>query len=304
VTPIALTNPLIQRECAACHTVSDLLKRCTRCKQEWYCNQACQVKRWSEHKKVCRVQVDPAVATAASKVLPSVKNPAEKIWAQLERAASEWQGGNPSFKHIAFPKVTTRLELWDQFVEEGLQSPAPFLDLALKLSPSSTKRALDLGCGVGTTAIELCVQGWEVTAVDTSSVSTERLSEEARKNYPGKLTAIKDNLYTWAFPTNQSLIIANDIFPYLDPLKIKEVLQKACDSLEKGGVLLGSFFVERKGQLNLVNEALKAMGAWFFEDVEDISPLLKEAGFATIFCRGLDLNQSGEKTHLVFIAIK
>ena len=28
--------------------------RCSRCKSEWYCSKECQIKKWKEHKTVCK----------------------------------------------------------------------------------------------------------------------------------------------------------------------------------------------------------------------------------------------------------
>lgn len=30
-------------------------KRCSQCRNEWYCGRECQVKRWSRHKSVCHL---------------------------------------------------------------------------------------------------------------------------------------------------------------------------------------------------------------------------------------------------------
>ncbi|XP_002132177.2 zinc finger MYND domain-containing protein 10 [Ciona intestinalis] len=40
-------------KCACCG--AEAAKRCSRCKQEWYCKRECQVKQWEKHKKVCDV---------------------------------------------------------------------------------------------------------------------------------------------------------------------------------------------------------------------------------------------------------
>lgn len=40
-------------KCANCG--EEATKRCSRCRQEWYCKRECQVKHWQKHKKVCEV---------------------------------------------------------------------------------------------------------------------------------------------------------------------------------------------------------------------------------------------------------
>ena len=38
--------------CAQCGKLAN--SRCSRCKSEWYCSKECQIKRWKEHKNICK----------------------------------------------------------------------------------------------------------------------------------------------------------------------------------------------------------------------------------------------------------
>ena len=38
--------------CAQCGKLAN--SRCSRCKSEWYCSKECQIKRWKEHKTICK----------------------------------------------------------------------------------------------------------------------------------------------------------------------------------------------------------------------------------------------------------
>ena len=38
--------------CAQCGKLAN--SRCSRCKSEWYCSKECQIKRWKEHKNLCK----------------------------------------------------------------------------------------------------------------------------------------------------------------------------------------------------------------------------------------------------------
>ena len=40
-------------KCASCNEVA--VNRCSRCKNEWYCGRACQVKVWKDHKPFCDI---------------------------------------------------------------------------------------------------------------------------------------------------------------------------------------------------------------------------------------------------------
>jgi len=39
-------------KCGNCQ--KEASKRCSKCKQEFYCTRECQVQHWKEHKKVCK----------------------------------------------------------------------------------------------------------------------------------------------------------------------------------------------------------------------------------------------------------
>lgn len=42
------------KKCNYCSTLSDQLRKCSRCQSVQYCNQECQKKHWKEHKKYCQ----------------------------------------------------------------------------------------------------------------------------------------------------------------------------------------------------------------------------------------------------------
>ncbi|KAJ6667697.1 hypothetical protein lerEdw1_016018 [Lerista edwardsae] len=43
-------------KCALCG--SEATKRCSRCRNEWYCRRECQVQHWQNHKKACNLMAD------------------------------------------------------------------------------------------------------------------------------------------------------------------------------------------------------------------------------------------------------
>ncbi|VDP84334.1 unnamed protein product [Echinostoma caproni] len=54
---LGLPNPYGgQTKCVVCGEPT--VKRCSRCRTEWYCRRECQVKHWSKHKKACDLMVD------------------------------------------------------------------------------------------------------------------------------------------------------------------------------------------------------------------------------------------------------
>ena len=71
---------------------------------------------------------------------------------------------------------------WDERYRSGehtIKEPSPLLRTAINsLKPG---RALDIACGVGRHAIFLAEHGWQVAAVDSSSVGIEILQQRARE---------------------------------------------------------------------------------------------------------------------------
>ncbi|MCD6527943.1 MAG: methyltransferase domain-containing protein [Desulfuromonas sp.] len=75
---------------------------------------------------------------------------------------------------------------WDKRWQERRQHPLepdPWLVKVMALLPSSPltpagDSALDLACGLGRNALYLALEGWQVTAVDGSSVAVEHLRNQ------------------------------------------------------------------------------------------------------------------------------
>lgn len=85
-TPVASANNVAptpaaegQHGCAHCGA-SPATKRCSVCKQEWYCSRECQLAAWKGHKKHCKklaaaAAAEPAAAAPAQKPSPAKKAP-------------------------------------------------------------------------------------------------------------------------------------------------------------------------------------------------------------------------------------
>lgn len=110
---------------------------------------------------------------------------------------------------------------WDDRYSKGEHpndQPHPLVvEFAAKLKPG---RALDVACGVGRHSLFLAKRGWQVTAVDSSQVAIELLSQAAAgKHLP--VDACLADLETGEFliePANYDLIVnccylQRDLFP-------------------------------------------------------------------------------------------
>lgn len=72
-------------------------------------------------------------------------------------------------------------EFWDDFYRAShrIRSGDPNAALVREAAELPPGRALDLGCGEGADAIWLAQQGWEVRAVDVSTVALDRTASHA-----------------------------------------------------------------------------------------------------------------------------
>lgn len=85
--------------------------------------------------------------------------------------------------HTALEQLRAALtgEFWDAKYagRDRVWSGRPNQRLVEQVADLTPGRALDVGCGEGADAIWLAGQGWEVTAVDVSTVALDRTAEHA-----------------------------------------------------------------------------------------------------------------------------
>ncbi len=98
--------------------------------------------------------------------------------------------------------------------------------------------ALDLGCGAGGDALWLARRGWQVTAVDVSSVAVARLTGLAASHgVAGRITARRHDLHDSVPAGPFDLVCAHYLHTPLD-LDRARVLRSAAHGLRPGGRLL------------------------------------------------------------------
>lgn len=112
--------------------------------------------------------------------------------------------------------------------------PNPYLmTVAAGLTPG---RALDAGCGAGPEAIWLAQQGWEVTAVDISSVALDHARAYAAREpaeVAGRITWQQADLTTWAAPAGSYDLVCTNYVHALD-----EIVPALAAAVRPGGTLL------------------------------------------------------------------
>lgn len=85
----SLEDSLPPPTCGACGKTTDAMKRCSRCKNEWYCSRVCQVQSWKNHQKVCDLMANDAKKTAAAATGSATKTEAKPKTATKTTTATE-----------------------------------------------------------------------------------------------------------------------------------------------------------------------------------------------------------------------
>lgn len=124
---------------------------------------------------------------------------------------------------------------WDEryAAAEAVWSPEPNQFVPSELADLPPGRAVDLAAGEGRNALWLAGRGWQVTAVDFSSVGLER----GRSRDPeADVDWVCADVTTWHAPTPVDLVV----FAYLQvPAEQRRTaLRNAWASLKSGGTLL------------------------------------------------------------------
>jgi len=133
-------------------------------------------------------------------------------------------------------------EFWDERygskdrIWSGNPNPQ-LLDQAAGLTPGA---ALDVGSGEGADAIWLAAQGWEVTAVDVSSVALERAARRAAEvghEIAGRISWQQSDLMTWE-PAPHRFDLVSAQFMYLPPPSLESMHRRLAAAVRPGGTLL------------------------------------------------------------------
>jgi len=210
----------------------DKFSRCARCHIAKYCGRECQTADWPAHRKVCVLTAkcsDIEAVWASITVHPASSKKSVVVHEKSYASAAAWWA----------EQTKTTSSYWDVLAE----------NLGSRITGTN---ALDLGCGAGHNSLLLINMGWNVTAIDSS--------EGVVAKFKGDLTSISKikgakevvdridlkfmDAHEFSFSEKYDLILAKSVFPYLDPTKIRELLQNAYNSLNANGCLLGTFFIE------------------------------------------------------------
>lgn len=168
---------------------------------------------------------------------------------ESEEMAEAWIRANPlTSQEMREFYGSTELYIWELSRWHGSEAYQPYLRaldrLVREWPPSSHRRVLDYGCGIGTAAIHLAERGYQVTIADvpgkTLDFATHRFG---RRGLPVQVFEITDD-----FPrpkTDLDILICFDVLEHV-PAPDRTLFRLA-DELRCGGVaaIVASFFADK-----------------------------------------------------------
>jgi SAM-dependent methyltransferase len=125
----------------------------------------------------------------------------------------------------------------DRYAEsDRIWSGNPNTALVAEIAGLKPGRALDLGCGEGADAVWLARQGWQVTAVDISTVALARAAEHAAE--AGVRVTFEHHDLEKTFPEGTYDLVSAQFLHFWEQFGREKILRTAADHVAPGGVLL------------------------------------------------------------------
>ena len=130
-------------------------------------------------------------------------------------------------------------DIWRQYYEQALAKPhLKRTEFIVKLNKSSTKVAIDCGCGTGSDIDYLLGQGYQVHGFDVNpdaiAICRDRFGQSA-------LVDISQSSFEDYDYPQCGLVIANNSLFFADPSCFSATWEKIESSLVEGGVFAGDF---------------------------------------------------------------
>lgn len=151
---------------------------------------------------------------------------------------------------------------------EHVWSGRPNPQLVVEAADLAPATALDAGCGEGADAVWLAQRGWQVTAVDLSSVALERSAAAGHRLGVGdRITWLQADLTTWT-PESYDLVSAQ--FVHL-PREQREALHRRLAAAVRPG---GTLLVVGHHPSDLQTTARRPPGPELFYTAEDVAAAL------------------------------
>jgi SAM-dependent methyltransferase len=265
-------------------------QRCSQCKVVYYCNSDCQRAAWSSHKPQCKSPSVAAAPNGKDDVKEESNEKLEQCLAEVASLAKFWLGGQP-MKLTPELNFATAQEFWSYLAPSLTDVSELAVDFAKSAQPKKESLALDLGCSIGASSITLLNKGWNVRAIDFSDEALKLFADEANKANESwiktqQLKILLQDVTEFTFPEKYDVVLAHDLFFYINPAKFPSLWMKIFRSIKENSVLIGSFrhtsvLVKDGGNQSpeFIDAALSKMGGTHFKDAKFGFELLEATGY-------------------------
>ncbi len=218
------------------------------------------------------------------------QSPLDEIYQQIESEATLWRGNREINLQTPNPFLNgplERKEWWGRFAQyvgsTGLNT------LLEKVTQEKKGVALDIGCGKSNSAIYLLNKGWKVICLDSSQEALDVMHKNASQINQkwlktNQLELVCNSVEEYQWPIKVDLVLASSALPYINPQKLKAVMEKIYKNLNSGCHFIGNFFASK--YVGSAMDLTREMGAWFVEDKDSVGYLLAGQGYEVIECEG------------------
>ncbi len=137
-------------------------------------------------------------------------------------------------------QTTAHNAFWNDIYSKGSRTSSgmPGLALAQFAGPLNPGTALELGCAKGDDAVWLARQGWQVTAVDISSVALEIAAKNAEAAGVSDRLRFEEHDLARSFPEGSFDLVTASFLHSPQDWPRAEVLARAAGAVTAGGHLL------------------------------------------------------------------
>jgi 2-polyprenyl-3-methyl-5-hydroxy-6-metoxy-1,4-benzoquinol methylase len=151
-------------------------------------------------------------------------------------------------------------------------------------------RVLDLGCAQGKESLFLCDKGFNVVAVDSSSVAIEQLKTKVKKDKLENIEAIESDVVDFKIEKDKyDLIICFNVLYFLKRAQALKVIKDIQDGLRMDGIVAMSLFTvqdpfynkEKKERFYVETDQIKRLFSKF-EILDYFDGTISDSGHASL----------------------
>ena len=135
--------------------------------------------------------------------------------------------------------MANNTDIWQQYYAKALDTPhLKRTEFAVKLNRSSTRVAIDCGCGTGSDMDYLHQQAYQVYGFDTNPDAVEICRQRFENCLLVEVS--QDTFENYDYP-RCGILMANSSLYFANPEEFSQTWQKIVAALDVGGVFVGDF---------------------------------------------------------------